>query len=66
MSVAVAITRMDLSAAELRMAAATTRNANVARRLLALALVPGRRQPDRGGSAVRHGPSDTARLGAPL
>ncbi len=39
MSVAVAITRTDLSAAELRMAAAATRDANVARRLLALALV---------------------------
>jgi len=39
MTVAVAITRMDLSAAELRMAAAATRNGHVARRLLALALV---------------------------
>lgn len=39
MSVAVAITRTDLSATELRMSAAATRDACVARRLLALALV---------------------------
>lgn len=39
MSAAVAMTRMDLSAAELRMSAAATRDACVARRLLALALV---------------------------
>ena len=39
MSLAVAITRTDLSATELRMAAAATRDACVARRLLALALV---------------------------
>ena len=39
MSAAVAVTRLDLSAAELRMAASATRDACVARRLLALALV---------------------------
>lgn len=39
MTLAVAITRMDLSATELRMSAAATRDACVARRLLALALV---------------------------
>ncbi len=39
MTLAVAITRMALSATELRMAAAATRAACVARRLLALALV---------------------------
>jgi len=39
MTVAVAIPRMDLSAAELQMAPAATRNGHVARLLLALALV---------------------------
>ena len=39
MGAPVEITRTDLSAAELRMAAAATRDAPVARRLLALALV---------------------------
>ena len=39
MGAPVKITRTDLSAAELRMAAAATRDARVARRLLALALV---------------------------
>ena len=40
MSVAVAITRLDLSARELRMSAAATWDGCVARRLLALVLVP--------------------------
>src|SRR5918993_3786484 len=61
---AVAITRTDLSAADLRREAARTRDAKTARRMLAIALVLEGRP--RGGGPVRHGPAGAARLGAPL
>ncbi len=54
MTAAVAITRMDLSAAELRMAAAATRNGHVARRLLALALPRSRRTSRCGSRRTGH------------
>lgn len=56
--------REDFGAAELRPLAGRTKNANQARRLLALAAVYGGK-PARGGSPHwRHGSPDAAGLGA--
>ena len=63
---ALAITRQDLSAAELRKSAARSRDASAARRMLAIALVLEGSLPRGGGRELRHGPADAARLGAPL
>ena len=62
----VAITRLDLSAADLREAAARTQDAKAARRMLAIALGAGRLVARGCGRGLRDGPPDAARLGAPL
>jgi hypothetical protein len=62
---AIEITRLDLSAADLRGAAARTRDAKAARRMLATALVLDGRSGDEAARSCgmdRH----AARLGAPL
>ena len=63
---ALAITRSELSAADLRGEARRAKDGDQARRLLALALVLDGATPDGGGPQRRHGPSDAARLGDPL
>ena len=62
----VAITRLDLSAADLREAAARTRDAKAARRMLAIGLVLEMLVAGGGGRGVCDGPPDAARLGTPL
>ncbi len=62
----VAITRSDLSTADLREAAARTRDAKAARRMLAIGLVLERLVTGGGGGGPCDGPSDIARLGTPL
>ena len=53
------ITRLDLSAADLRDAAARTREAKAARRMLAIGLVLEGWSRGVGGGSVRDGPPDT-------
>ena len=64
--VAIAITRMDLTAAALRSASAKSRDAQAARRMLALALVLEGRGPEDCGADLRDGPADAQGLGASL
>jgi hypothetical protein len=67
MSAAVKITRMDHTAAELRVLAAKSRDSAQSRRLLAIAMVlEGGREPGGCRSSGRHGSANTARLGASL
>src|SRR3954447_8572443 len=58
--------RGDYSATELRGLASATKNANQSRRLLSLAAVSGRDEPDGGGPDRRDGPTNAARLGPSL
>ena len=62
---AVAITRDEHTAADLRRAAAASKDAAAARRMLALALVL-EGSPRAGRPSLRDGPADPARLGASL
>ncbi len=56
----VAITRVDLTSADLRKEAARTQDAKAARRMLAMALVLDGHSPGNGGGELRHGPADAA------
>ena len=60
----VAITRLDMSATELRETATRTQDAKAARRMLAIALVLEGWSRDAAGGSLRDGPSNAARLGA--
>jgi hypothetical protein len=62
---AVAVTRLELDADDLRREATRCRDAKAARRMLALALVLEGASRE-GGRARRDGPADLAGLGAPL
>ncbi len=65
MGAPVSITRLSLTASELRKAASGEKKSAAARRILAFALVLD--GVDRKMAAdLRHGPSDLARLGVPL
>src|ERR1700722_4837364 len=66
MGAAVSITRLDLTASELRKAASGEKDSAAARRILALALVLDGVDRKNGGRNLRHGPSDLAGLGASL
>ena len=62
MGAAVSITRLDLTAWELRKAASGEKNSAAARRVLALALVLDGVDRKTGGRNLRHGPSNLAGL----
>ena len=61
--VGIAITRTDMSGADLRAAAKRSADAKQASRILAIAMVL---DGFSRGAVLRHGPADTARLGSPL
>ena len=64
---AVAVTRTELTAAQLRRAATRTQDANAARRMLALALVLDGSSPgEAAAKSCGMDRADLARLGAPL
>ena len=63
---ALAITRADHTASELREVATRSNDAVATRRMLALALVLEGYKRGRSRQALRHGPSDPARLGSTL
>lgn len=66
MGAAIAITSLDRSAMELRQLAAANKDAQVVRRLLALALVLEGKSRTEAAQQSWHGTSDSARLGASL